>query len=289
MVGERSKRWWKNKAWKELRKCTRKDKRTQKELHRHIKEAKVECCERWISEGRDEWQCLRVARNPFSLQAKCGYRTTEDGRVMTKLREHSDAFAQYNLIIDDLDLTPDTLWQTARRIPAGKQAMARLMMALKRTKNLLTTGPDTISWREWTLLKNTKLGRDAVQDAAQCGTLLAEQPPKLRAVQITMIPKPEKDRALVKSWRPITLSNTIGKLAEKLVAEEVQGHEAVCYEADFAGRKGRGAMNSVMMAKDILQKHDDLRMVGQDIKSVFNGLCSDITTEILEGHRPLPR
>ena len=46
-------------------------------------------------------------------------------------------------------------------------------------------------------------------------------------------------------------------------------------------------MDSVMMAKAMLQKNDDLRMVGRDLKSACNGLRSDITAEILEGHRPL--
>ena len=67
-----------------------------------------------------------------------------------------------------------------------------------------------------------------------------------------MISKPGKYRTLVKNWRPITLSNTIDKLAEKLVAEEVQGHEELWHKAAFAGRKGRVAMDSVMLAKDML-------------------------------------
>ena len=102
-----------------------------------------------------------------------------------------------------------------------------------------------------------------------------------------MIPKPVKNRTLVKNCRLITLSNTIGKLAEKLVAEEVQGHDQLWHEAAFAGRKGRAAIDSVMREQNMLQENDDLRMIGQDIKSACNGLRRDITTEILEGHCPL--
>ena len=287
VVCERSKRWWKKREWKELRKRARKHGSARKELQRQIKEAKAECWQKWISEGRDVWQCARVARNPFGLHAKCGDIMTEDGRVMTELREKGEAFAQYNLITDDIDSTPGTPRRTRRRIPAGKQAMARVMMVLKRTKNSSTAGPDGISWRVWKILKNTRLGRDALQDAAQCGKLCAEQPPQWREARITMIPKPGKDRALVKSWRPITLSNTIGKLTEKLVAEEVQSHEELWHKIAFAGRKGRGAMDSVMLAKNMLEENDDLRMVGRDIRSALNGLRADITAEILQRHRPL--
>ena len=223
------------------------------------------------------WQCARVARNPFGLHAECGDITTEDGRVVTELREKGEAFVQYNLVTDEIDSPTGAHRRTVRRILPGKQAMARVLMALKRNKNSSTPGPDGITWRVWKILKNTRLGRNALQDVAQCGTLRAEQPPQWREARITKIPKPGKDRALVKSWRPITLSNTIGKLAEKLVAEEVQSHEELWHEAAFAGRKGRGAMDSVMLAKKMLEENDDLSMVGRDIRSAFNGLCKDIT------------
>ena len=289
VVCERSKRWWKKREWKELRKRVRKDGSAKKELQRQIKEAKAECWRRWIEEGRDVWQCARVARNPCSLHAMCGDITTEDGRVITELREKGESFVQYNLVTDEIDPAPGTLRRTVRRVPGAKQSMARVMMALKRTKNLSTPVPDGISWRVWKILKNTRLGLDALQDAAQCGTLYAEQPAQWKEARITMIPIPGKDRALVKSWRQITLSNTIGKLAEKLVAEEVQSHAKLWHEAAFAGRKGRVAMDSVMLAKNMLEENDDLRMVGQDIRSAFNGLSSDITAEIVEKHRPLPQ
>ena len=287
VVCERSKRWWKKPEWKEFRKRATKDGSAKTELQRQIKQAKAECWKSWIEEGRDVWQCGRVARNPFGLHSKCGDITTEEGRVMTELREKGEAFAQYNLVTDEIDSVPGTPRRTIPRVPAGKQAMARVMMALKRTKNSLTPGPDGISWGVRKILKNTRLGRDALQDAAQCGTLCTEEPAQWKEARITMIPKPGRNRALVKSWRPITLSNTIGKLAEKLVAEEVQSHEELWHEPAFAGRKGRGAMDSVMLAKNMPEENDDLRMVGRDIRSAFNGLCSDIIAEILEKHRPL--
>ena len=99
---------WKKREWKELRKRARKDASAKKELQRQIKVAKAECWEKWISEGRDVWQCARVARNPFGLQAKCGDIVTEDGQVKTELREKGEAFAQYHLITDEIDPTPGT-------------------------------------------------------------------------------------------------------------------------------------------------------------------------------------
>ena len=41
-------------------------------------------------------------------------------------------------------------------------------------------------------------------------------------------------------------------------------------------------MDSVMLGKNMLEENDDLRMVGRDIRSAFNGLRGDITAEIVE-------
>ena len=71
------------------------------------------------------------------------------------------------------------------------------------------------------------------------------------------------------------------------MAEEVQLHGELWHETAFAGAKGRGAMDSVMLAKNMLEENDDLRMVGRDIRSAFNGLRRDITAKILAKHRPL--
>ena len=71
------------------------------------------------------------------------------------------------------------------------------------------------------------------------------------------------------------------------MVEEVQSHEKLWHEAAFAGRRERGAMDSVMLAKSMLEENDDLRIVGRYIRSAFNGLRRDITADILEKHRPL--
>ena len=38
---------------------------------------------------------------------------------------------------------------------------------------------------------------------------------------ITMVPKPNKDHSTVKGWWPMVLANTVGKLADKLIASQM--------------------------------------------------------------------
>ena len=165
--------------------------------------------------------------------------------------------------------------------------MAAVYQFLKKTKNSSTPGPDGISWRLWKMIKNTGLGRRALEDVAQCGSLRSEQPQEWKEARIVMIPKPGKDLSTVKGWRPITLANTVGKLAEKLVAIQIGTKKELWHEMAFAGRKGRGAVDSIMLAKEILRKQDDVKIVDRDIKSAFDGVDKDICIKIFKEHEQL--
>ena len=78
---------------------------------------------------------------------------------------------------------------------------------------------------------------------------------------MVMNPKPGKDHTAVKGRRPIVLADTVGKLVEKVVAQELQTHEELWYERAFAGRKGRGAIDSVMLMAMIAEKHPEGEIV----------------------------
>ena len=49
------------------------------------------------------------------------------------------------------------------------------------------------------------------------------------------------------------LENTVGKLAEKLVVEELLRDEELWHPLSFVSRKGRGAVDSVMLVKHMLE------------------------------------
>ena len=46
-------------------------------------------------------------------------------------------------------------------------------------------------------------------------------PEEWQACKVVMIPKPGKDHREVRAWRPINLINCVGKLAEKVVANDL--------------------------------------------------------------------
>lgn len=68
---------------------------------------------------------------------------------------------------------------------------------------------------------DTRLGREIITEVA---TTLREGriPEEWQLSKVVFIPKPNKDHKVAKGWRPIKLINCIGKLAEKVVADELQ-------------------------------------------------------------------
>ena len=71
------------------------------------------------------------------------------------------------------------------------------------------------------MVLDTRLGRELVREVATAlkeGRILEEW----QHSKVVFIPKPNKDHKAAKEWRPINLINCIGKLAEKVVADELQ-------------------------------------------------------------------
>jgi len=166
--------------------------------------------------------------------------------------------------------------------------MAHIHHMLKKTRNNSAPGPDGVGWRLLKLLKGTRVGKAMLEDAGQVaerrGT--TRMPESWRDMKMVMIPKLGKDHTAVKGWRPIVLANTIGKLAEKVVAIELQRHEELWHERSraFAGRKGRGAMDSVMLMAHIAEKHPEGVIIGRDAQSAFNTVQREHTRHILRNH-----
>ena len=98
---------------------------------------------------------------------------------------------------------------------------------------------------------------------------------------MVMIPKPGKDHRKIQGWRPIVLANTVGKWYEKLVAADLADQEQLWHLLSFTGRKGTGAMDSVMLM-DQLRKETGGTVCGKDIKFAFNSMEKRKVAEILK-------
>jgi len=283
----RSKRWWKP-EFKEMRKKAVKDKKMRKELKRKIKESKAKCWQDWIEERRDVWQIARVSKNPFQLRKRCHALEKEEGSIIHEDDQEGKcrAFIEHNVIYGQCEATPDVR-RTARITPPTR-VMDRVRRALGRTKSSSSPGPDGVTWRLLKALKDTKLGKAVLEDIgqmAQAGNKYYGEE-EWRQMEMIIIPKPGRDHSKVKGWYPIVLLNTVGKLADKLIAEDMGNIRELFHERAFAGRKGRGAIDSVMLMDELRRKTGG-HVYGRDIKSAFNSLDRDEMYNILWNHEDL--
>ena len=91
---------------------------------------------------------------------------------------------------------------------------------------------------------------------------------------MVMIPKPNKDHTKVKGWRPIVSANTVGKLAEKVIADRIQlDNPPVFHHFQYGSRKHRLAIDAMMLTASIAERAvcegKQATLLGKDIVSAF--------------------
>ena len=246
--------------------------------------------QKFVEEGEDVWKIARVARNPFNLRERCGSLQREDGQVV---EEHDEAgkcraFLEHNIICGDPAPESERRDHGTRKVALKAETKTAVRRALSKTKNTLAPGPDGVTWKLLKMIKDTRLGEAVLEDVGMMAQLdlgyYGEA--EWRDMVMVMIPKPGKDHSKVKGWRPIVLLNVVGKLADKVIAQELGKRRELFHERAFAGRKGRGAIDSVMLMDEIRREVGG-EVYGRDIKSAFNSLDREKMREVLAGHEDI--
>ena len=117
------------------------------------------------------------------------------------------------------------------------------MDALFRISNTSPPGPDGISYKIIKWANKSVLGEYLIDDVVD--NLMEDKISKeWQNSKVVFIPKPNRDLALLKAWRPITLINCIGKLGEKVVVDELQ-QAGLLHRHQFGSVKGRSAIDAV--------------------------------------------
>ena len=101
----------------------------------------------------------------------------------------------------------------------------KFKITLGSCNNSSTLGPDKLSWSHLiSILKDNICIANVIKIANACIDL-GHWPSHFRRSFIVIIPKPNKSSYdSPKSFRPIVLLNTLGKLIEKIIGERIQFH-----------------------------------------------------------------
>jgi len=102
-----------------------------------------------------------------------------------------------------------------------------------------------------------------------------------------MIPKPGKDHREAKAWRPINLINCVGKLAEKVVANDLQQVAELFHKHQFGCRRGRSAtealFRAVVRSQRCLAKGGGVVWVMEDVQGGFQNVRWEVVRDRIKG------
>ena len=128
--------------------------------------------------------------------------TSKQSATKSRTKTHSSdkditaAFIKHNLITEAGGRVEEA--EKGRRIerrrPVSKEAMAKTLKALGKTKNKSAAGPDGTSWRLLKLIKGTGLLRAVLEDVSVWATPEEniKVPEAARQMTMVMIAKPDK-------------------------------------------------------------------------------------------------
>lgn len=260
-----------------------------RKLKRLIKEKKKSCWAKFLEEQghRHPLEVIRLARDPFGTMKAMGDLRDEQGDLLPTDQDKVKAF-QDSLLVGDTKraLTQRKVTSKGPARAASERALAEVEEALNGTKNSSSPAPDQIPYKLMKLIRHTKLGKaclNLVARVVETGRITM----RFRDMEMVMIPKPNKDLEKVKGWRPIVLANTMGKLADKVVANRIQPLHKLFHKLQYDCRKGRSesAGDAMMITMSKVERAmkggSRATLLGKDVVSAFNNLRKEGTLEAL--------
>ena len=160
--------------------------------------------------------------------------TGKDGTILRTPQEIVGAFQKHHVMANDSMPTDRHLQATSpmivasptRYTRASEEMMEAVRRVLAKTSSSSSPGPDRVNYRLLKLINGTPLSVAVINDIAGTCEGGGGSPETWRDLKMVMIPKPGKPIDLVKSWRPIVLTNAVGKLCEQTGPEGDGGQAA---------------------------------------------------------------
>ena len=262
-LNERSKRWWDAELSGQIKKVTKEGrggkgqesrehqvarwkrwKGEKTKLRWMIREKKRNCWHKFLKENgsKDPWDVVRLAKNPWGSKTRMKTLRNLDGSEIEE-KEKAKALEKAHFLWDENREAEEEEEVGGVTGVEEEELRDKILDALSRTSNTSAPGPDGINYQLIKWANKTILGEYLISEVVD-NLLEGRIPREWQNSKVVFIPKPKRDLTLLKAWRPITLINCIGKLGEKVVADELQ-EAGLLHKHQFGSVKGRSAIDAV--------------------------------------------
>lgn len=265
-----------------------------KEYHDAIRKQKSTHWNDFLADDTNIWQAAKYLQpDSNTISGRVPPLTRGDGSVT----EDNAAQAE-ELLATFFPPLPSTIGEEGPRTQRRPVHMPELMMEEVERKVLeakpwKAAGEDGLPamvWRQlWPTVKDRVL--HLFKASLEGGTL----PSQWRNAKIVPLKKPGKgDYTVAKSWRPISLLSTLGKILEAVIAERIS-HAVETWGLlptnHFGARKRRSAEQALILLQEHIYKawrnRDVLSLISFDVKGAYNGVFKDRLLQRL-GARGIP-
>ena len=221
---------------------------------------------------------VRLARNPWGSKSRMKTLKDLEGKVIEE-EDRAEGLEKAHFLWQDRETEEEE--EDGREDAPGlgrEELKDKVLDALSRTSNTSAPGPDGISYKIIKWANKSVLGEYLMDDVVD-NLMEGKIPKEWQNSKVVFIPKPNRDLALLKAWRPITLINCIGKLGEKVVADELQQADLL-QRHQFGSVKGRSAIDAVF--REVTRVQRCLAAGGKagwglcDVKGGFHNIKKDM-------------
>ena len=251
-----------------------------------IREKKRNYWQKFLKEHgtKDPWEVVRLAKNPWRSKSRMKTLKDLDGKVIEE-EDRAEALKKAHFLWQDREAEEEEEDRREDAPGLGREELKdKVLDALARTSNTSAPAPDGISYKIIKWANKSVLSEYLIDDVVD-NLMQGKIPKEWQGSKVVFIPKPNRDLALLKAWCPITLINCIGRLGEKVVADELQ-QAGLLHRHQFGSVKGRSAIDAVF--REVTRVQRCLSAGGKagwglwDVKGGFQNVKKDMVWRKLQ-------
>ena len=257
-----------------------------------IQDEKAYAWRNFINQRKAWGPAYRVMTKKRAQQCGASVIITDDNRKLLTTQEQAEYLMDAKFPSDADPAAVQSIELSGSFGPARFVSRTAIADIVKSLDNRKAPGLDEITNKA---VKTLHRVHPAVLEALfNCCVQAGHFPTPWKLGKAVMLPKPEKDPLRAEGYRPLTLLPTMGKVLERVIAEELREHldvQTPLNDRQYGFRRNRSCEEAVNEAvrhiRRLLDKYTMVAVVSLDIKGAFDhARWSDILQQLQSRNTP---